>query len=182
MPVHDPRSPQPGPLSDFLHPQSMVTPGLLGALAMAGTNTFCAKFSSLNENEPVVSLVLSLLFGLAAVIRDAPLIQRVVYYVLNTIIIFIVAAGANTVGLASQSVHLSAVSAAYAEEAEAPLAHTQMAAGFFRPWFPSERPSAQPGAPPIKSNNPSGDTGHANPPNHHTGSPPPHTAPPSPPH
>ena len=100
MADHDPLSPQPGPLADFLHPQSMVTPGLLGAAAMMGTNALCATFSL---DEPIVCLVLSLLFGLAAVIRDVPLFQRVLYYVLNTIIIFSVAAGANTIGLASQA-------------------------------------------------------------------------------
>ena len=179
MPGHNLPSPQPGSLADFLHPQSMVTPGLLGAAAMMGTNALCATFSL---DEPIVCLVLSLLFGLAAVIRDGRLFQRVLYYVLNTIIIFSVAAGANSVGLASQAKFPAIASAAYAEEGAAPLFHSQMAGGFFRPWFPSERRKAPPGAPPIEPNGPSGHTGHANPPDRNSGSPPPPTTPPSPRH
>jgi hypothetical protein len=157
----------------------MVTPGFLGFAAMAGTNSICASFP-LNDYEPVVCSVLSLLFGLAAVIRDAPLVQRVLYYVLNTIIIFTVAAGTNYVGLANQHRPILGlvVSAAYAEEA-APLSHTQMAAGFFRPWFPSEQPKVPKGTPPIESNRSSGDAGHANPPDRRTGNPSSPTAPPS---
>jgi energy-converting hydrogenase Eha subunit B len=68
--AQDPPPPQPGLLGDFLQPQSMVTPGLLGALVMMATNSLCAKFPGLNG--AVVALVLSLLFGLAAVIREPP--------------------------------------------------------------------------------------------------------------
>jgi hypothetical protein len=178
MADHGTPSPEPGPLADFLHPQSMVTPGLLGAAAMMGTNALCATFPL---DEPIVCLVLSLLFGLAAVIRDARLLQRVLYYVLNTIIIFSVAAGANTVGLASQA-KFPTIAVAYAEEGAAPLSHSQMAGGFFRPWFPSKQQKEQQGAPPIEPNRPSGHTGHAHPPDRNSGSPPPPTAPPSPQH
>jgi hypothetical protein len=139
---------------------------------MMGTNSLCTKFPDLNG--AVVALVLSLLFGLTAVIRETPLAQRVLFYVLNSIIIFSVASGTNTVGRASQLSQLSVVSTAYAERSEAPLHHTQTAAGFFHEWFPS-RQGGKPAPPPPKQPK---DNGHTKQPERNTDNPSEGTVPP----
>jgi hypothetical protein len=185
VPSQDLPPPQPGHLGDFLQPQSMVTPGLLGALVMMGTNSLCTKFPGLNG--AVVALVLSLLFGLAAVIREAPLAQRVLFYVLNSIVIFSVATGTNTVGQASRLSQLSVVSTAYAERrderGEAPLHHTQMAAGFFHEWFPSRQGGKPAPPPPIQAPKQPKDSGPTKPPpDRNTDNPSVITVPPPPPH
>jgi hypothetical protein len=172
--------PQPGLLGDFLQPQSMVTPGLLGALVMMGTNSLCTKFPGLNG--AVVALVLSLLFGLAAVIRETPLAQRVLFYVLNSIVIFSVASGTNTVGQAGQLSQLSVVSTAYAERGEAPLHHTQMAAGFFHEWFPSREGGKPAPPPPVQAPKQPKDSSPTKPPDRNTDNPSVRTVPPPPPH
>jgi hypothetical protein len=149
---------------------------------MMGTNSLCAKFPGLNG--AVVALVLSLLFGLAAVIRESPLAQRVLFYVLNSIVIFSVASGTNTVGQAIQLSQLSVLSTAYAERSEAPLHHTQMAvwffheAGFFHEWFPS-RQGGKPAPPPPKQPK---DSNHTKPPERNTDNPSVGTTPPPPSH
>jgi hypothetical protein len=116
--------------SEFLNPHSMMTPGALGALAMVGTNAICSQFSL---GPKYVVLVLSLLFGLAAIIEKAELPTRLLFYILNSIIIFSVAAGTNTVGRAATTgIALQLVPSAYATEEQQLIAQS-----FFKPWFSS---------------------------------------------
>jgi hypothetical protein len=136
---------------------------------MMGTNSLCTKFPGLNG--AVVGLVLSLLFGLAAVIKETPLAQRMLFYVLNSIVIFSVATGTNTVGQASQSPQISVVSTAYAEPGETPLHHTQMAAGFFHEWFPSRQGGKPAPPPPIQAPKQPDDSSHTKPPDRNTDNP-----------
>lgn len=134
----------PNALSDFLQPHSMMTPGLLGALAMLGTNSFCTKFPRLDG--AIVCLFLSCLFGLAAVIKDGPVFQRIVFYLLNSVIIFSVAAGANTVGQSTQTPanvssgtekhgYLFTSALAAPSESAKPDAQIAQSETFFKNWF-----------------------------------------------
>jgi hypothetical protein len=109
----------------------MITPGALGAVAMAATNAFCNNFSFLNHG--YVGLALSFIFGLTAVIKAASYIERLLFYVLNSIVIFSVAFGTNQVGQQIQRVSAMTF-VAYADTIEAP--HAEPIA-FFGDWFPS---------------------------------------------
>jgi hypothetical protein len=80
---------------DFLNPNSMMTPGLAGGMTMLVTNAVCQHFPF----EPAqVGLALSFLFGLLVLATSAPMWKRLVYYLLNSLIIFCVAAGASGFG------------------------------------------------------------------------------------
>jgi hypothetical protein len=114
-------------LNEFLQPHSMMTPGALGALAMVGTNAITLRFHGMDPSYVVAAL--SLLFGLAAAIKEGSLPTRVLFYVLNSIIVFSVAAGTNTVGQATQIAGIATIAPAYA-------AGTPSQSGtFFKPWF-----------------------------------------------
>ena len=127
--VGDTANPKPGSFSDFLNPHSMMTPGALGALAMLGTNSFISQFHSVDPK--YVVLLLSFLFGLAAIVKEGTLPARALFYMLNSIIIFSVAAGANTVGQKTVAgLDLSPISAAYAQ-----TNGPQQSNSFFKPWF-----------------------------------------------
>lgn len=124
--------PQRAKVDDFLEPRSMITPGALGAVAMAATNAFCNNFDFLNRG--YVGLGLCFAFGLAAVIKEASYVERVVFYMLNSIIIFSVAFGANQVGQRIQR-SVAITSAAYAETIGAPRVEP---VSFFGDWFPGK--------------------------------------------
>src|SRR6516162_1213583 len=98
-------SPDTGTLDQFLQPQSMVTPGALGALAMLATNTLVGNFP--NMNAPIIALILSFLLGFAALVKSTSIFEKILYYLLNSIIIFSVAAGANKLGQQIQQTSLS---------------------------------------------------------------------------
>jgi hypothetical protein len=119
-------------VEDFLEPRSMVTPGALGAVAMAATNAFCSNFSFLSPG--YVGLALAFAFGFTAVIKKAPYLERALFYVLNSIIIFSVAFGSNQVGKRIQNAS-AMTSVAYAETTRGP--HVERFA-FFGDWFPGK--------------------------------------------
>lgn len=136
----------PHPLDQFLQPQSMVTPGVLGGLAMVGTNALGGTFHVPSESIyfPVLSLALSFVFGLAAVVKSSSVSQKVAYYFINSIIIFSVANGSNTIGLQAQQ-HVSLqLPTAYA--ASRPVGATEQATPeqiqFFKQWYPNQTNSA----------------------------------------
>jgi hypothetical protein len=138
-----------GALDQFLQPQSMVTPGALGALAMLGTNTLAGNFSYVSY--PFIALILSCLFGFAALVKSTSIFEKILYYLLNSIIIFSVAAGSNKLGQqVQQHASLSLPSlAAYAEpnfRTDAWVPSPQKIQ-FFKEWFP---PSSRPTAPPPR--------------------------------
>jgi hypothetical protein len=148
-----PEAPQ-GPLDQFLQPQSMVTPGALGAIAMVGTNAISGSFPYMNL--PFTALLLSGLFGLAAIVKSVSVPERVLYYLLNSVIIFSVATGSNKLGQqVQQQAWLSLPSlAAYAApnfnmDAWAPSPEK---AQFFKEWFTtSPRPSPSTSSPSTSS-------------------------------
>lgn len=111
----EPKTPK-NPVRDFLHPASMLTPGLAGAVTMMITNALANQF----EVEPSwTGLIISFICGLLVLVSNVVWWQKAVYYVLNSLIIFCVAAGSS--GLASSatesaSIHFG-ISSAYAAQA-----------------------------------------------------------------
>lgn len=105
-------APAPG-LDAFLNPHSMVTPGLLGSVVTLGANSL-AQLQLL----PLlwIYLGLSFAFGTTAIVKSGNLGQKVLFYFLNSIIIFSVALGANKIGMESaRHAQLTIVSTAFAE-------------------------------------------------------------------
>jgi hypothetical protein len=79
---------------DFLNPHSMLTPGLAGGLTVSISMPLALAFSL---SIKWLALVISLLLGLAIMLSiKEPLskLQRFVYYILNSLIIFSTALGA----------------------------------------------------------------------------------------
>lgn len=83
------------PIQDFLNPNSMLTPGMAGGMTMLITNALCQHFPLPND---WTGLGLSFLFGLLVFVATGPFWQRSVYYLLNSLVIFCVAAGASGFG------------------------------------------------------------------------------------
>ncbi|WP_130583563.1 hypothetical protein [Bradyrhizobium sp. Leo170] len=107
-------SPASNPLSQFLTPEAMLTPGVAGALTMMITNALTVNFSM---PRAWVGLGLSFVFGLLVLVTTRNLLQKAVFYVLNSLVIFCVAAGANGLGAgASQRVSLSLTTTAFAQD------------------------------------------------------------------
>jgi len=94
-------------LSEFLNPNSMITPGAAGAFTMTITNTLCQQFNELHLG--ATGLIVSFLFGAVVFGYGASLAARLVYYVINSLVIFTVAIGSNAIGIqASEAAHRSA--------------------------------------------------------------------------
>ncbi len=86
----------PSPFAEFLNPNSMMTPGAAGAFTMVITNTLCQQFAPLPLN--YTGLAVSLMFGAMVFGYGASLITRLMYFVINSLIIFVVAFGSNAIG------------------------------------------------------------------------------------
>jgi large-conductance mechanosensitive channel len=86
----------PSPFAEFLNPNSMMTPGAAGAFTMVITNTLCQQFTPLPLN--YTGLAVSLMFGAMVFGYGASLISRLMYFVINSLIIFVVAFGSNAIG------------------------------------------------------------------------------------
>lgn len=136
MPVNAPLPAQAN-LDQFLQPQSMVTPGILGTVAMLGTNSACQAFSS-NTPAPYIILGLSFLFGLITVLKTYTITEKVVYWVVNSVIILSVASGTNSIGRSATHTNtshggfgvLNLISPAYAQSNS-----SRSSSSFFSPWF-----------------------------------------------
>ena len=103
---------------EFLNPHSMLTPGFAGGMTMGITNTMATQFEFFDPWRAVVALIISCLFGLLAVmVKAMPYGQRLIYGVLNSLIIFTVAVGSNTLGRVTDDSSLASASpyAAYAQ-------------------------------------------------------------------
>jgi SPOR domain len=87
-----------GTTDAFLQPESMVTPGALGALVMLITNSL-APLIELDRRW--IGLLLAFVFGSIAIVKASSIIQKSLFYIINSLIIFSVAAGTNQVGLAA---------------------------------------------------------------------------------
>jgi hypothetical protein len=87
-------------VNDFLNPKSMVTPGMAGALVMFLSNAVCFQFPEIAPRW--AALLLSFALG-GFVIAAAKLryLQAAGYWLINSLIIFAVAAG--SAGVAAKS-------------------------------------------------------------------------------
>ncbi len=83
-------------VSDFLNPKSMLTPGLSGILVMTLANSISFAIAL---NPIYLALGLSFLVGTLIFQSTGTKWISGVYYVLNSLIIFNMALGGNTVGL-----------------------------------------------------------------------------------
>jgi hypothetical protein len=85
-----------GFLGEFLNPKSMLTPGVAGATTMFITNAICSNF---NLQRPGIALIISALLGVLTVgVAAVPMWQKFVFAVFNSLFIFAMAVGTNTVG------------------------------------------------------------------------------------
>jgi hypothetical protein len=79
-------------LDSFLTPEAMLTPGLAGAMTMMITNALAQSFEL---PRAYTGLALSFTIGLLVLVGAKTLITKIVFYVLNSLVIFCVAAGAS---------------------------------------------------------------------------------------
>ncbi len=87
-----------GRFQDFLTPEGMLTPGVAGSLTMMIANALAVNFTA---PRAWTGLALSFVFGLLVLASTKTVLLKAVYYVLNSLVIFCVAVGAN--GFALQS-------------------------------------------------------------------------------
>jgi hypothetical protein len=110
-------SPGTSAIEQFLTPEAMLTPGVAGSLTMMITNALTVNFAM---PRAWVGLGLSFVFGLLVLVTTRSLLVKGVFYLLNSLVIFCVAAGANGIGTgAAQRVSLSLTTTAFAEEISA---------------------------------------------------------------
>jgi len=79
-------------LDSFLTPEAMLTPGVAGAMTMMITNALAQSFEL---PRAYTGLALSFTIGLLVLVAAKTLIAKLVFYVLNSLVIFCVAAGAS---------------------------------------------------------------------------------------
>jgi hypothetical protein len=106
-------------LDSFLTPEAMLTPGAAGALTMMITNALGVSFSS---PRALTALILSFAFGLLVLVADKPFWVKIVFYLLNSLVIFCVANGANGIGAAQQRASLAIINPAAAQTESSPEA------------------------------------------------------------
>ena len=84
-------------LNEFLNPRSMLTPGAAGGLTMFISGNLWVRLSW--PQEPT-ALAISFAFGLLSVVQEKniSLLERIIYCFLNTMIIFSMGLGVNSLG------------------------------------------------------------------------------------
>lgn len=103
------------PIEEFLTPEAMLTPGVAGSLTMMITNALAVNFAM---PRAWIGLGLSFVFGLLVLVSTRNMLVKGVFYVLNSLVIFCVAVGANGLGTgASQRASVSLTTAAFAQDA-----------------------------------------------------------------
>jgi hypothetical protein len=109
-------------IDKFLTPESMVTPGVAGSMAMMIGNTLHYQFNLPNGWS---ILVLSFVFGLLVLAKSGSLLTRAALYMINSLVIFCMAAGAISlsadVGSKQSAESFSLVQSAYAQQKTADL-------------------------------------------------------------
>jgi hypothetical protein len=110
-----------GALDSFLTPEAMLTPGAAGAMTMMITNALGVSFAT---PRALTALILSFVFGLLVLVANKTLMVRGVFYVLNSLVIFCVANGANGIG-AAQHASIALVSPAFAQTSSTSLVDLQ---------------------------------------------------------
>lgn len=117
---------------DFFNPQSMLTPGLAGAMTMTITNTIATQFQLGIPWPAAMALTLSCLFGLLAMkCEGMQLWRKLIYFALNSLVIFTMAVGSNTLGgsLAAQGPQAVAAPVAAVMSYAIPTAYAQTPSG-----------------------------------------------------
>jgi hypothetical protein len=93
----------------------MLTPGLAGSLVMMITNALAVNF---NSPRAWTGMILSFVFGMLVLASAKSLLTKAIYYVLNSLVIFCVALGSNSIGVASTPpprISLGIITQAFAE-------------------------------------------------------------------
>ncbi len=87
-------------MDEFIRARSMLAPGIAGATTTLITGTLVTQFDSLPGNW--TALIISFLIGLV-ILGDRSVSggQRILLYFINSLIIFSVASGINTAGVAA---------------------------------------------------------------------------------
>ncbi len=117
-------------IEKFVTPESMLTPGLAGGMTMGITNALAFQFA-LNAPQPaLIALVLSFLFGLCVFVSGKPGKRafKLLFWVVNSLVIFTVAAGSNSLGTAAMSAQAQTAPRSTARvviESLLPSAHAQ---------------------------------------------------------
>ena len=87
----------PHAIQDFIHPKEMPALGVISLITMAVTNALGNAFELPHS---WTALVISALFGLLVGIPElVPLLRKGLYFVLNSLIIFSMATGANVIAV-----------------------------------------------------------------------------------
>jgi hypothetical protein len=119
-------------IDKFLSPESMLTPGLAGGMTMGITNALAFQFGLDAPQPALIALVLSFLFGLCVFVSAKSNIRRGVkalFWIINSLVIFTVAAGSNSIGTAASLAQASGTPRPVAGVIEmlVPTAHAQSA-------------------------------------------------------
>lgn len=88
-------------MEKFLTPESMLTPGLAGGMTMGITNALAFQFGLLAPGPALIALTLSFLFGLCVFVssKKSARVVKLLFWVINSLVIFTVAAGSNALGM-----------------------------------------------------------------------------------
>lgn len=88
-------------VNDFLNPESMITPGVAGGITMTITNTLTSQFPLPGR---WTALAISFLCGLLVfVTKKFSFWKKLIFYFINSLIIFTVATGTNYYGTVAQT-------------------------------------------------------------------------------
>jgi hypothetical protein len=142
-------------MQSFLDAKSMLTPGVAGAVVMLATNALASTFSLPGK---WVALVLSFVCGLLVFgDKKLGLGPRIAFYVLNSLIVFATAVGANGIGAAASSgsrpgpVAVAAATPAPGSTAAPPATPATVAPTprpsdrrFFKPWLTAAAETQRP--------------------------------------
>jgi len=94
-------------LQQFLTPEAMVTPGVAGSLTMTISNVLALNF---DWPRAWIGLIVSFVFGILVLVSTKSLLTKLAYYVINSLVIFCVAIGANGIATAQPEKATAAVS------------------------------------------------------------------------
>jgi len=84
-------------LDEFLNPKSMLTPGLAGGLTMLISSTLWDQFGW-DSRFTALAISLAISFLVVRGMKNVPLLERIIYCSLNTMIIFSMGLGVNSLG------------------------------------------------------------------------------------
>jgi hypothetical protein len=114
-------------MDEYLNSKSMLAPGIAGATTTMITGTLVSQFGFPGN---YTALAVSFMLGMVVFSdKTVPVLQRAVFYLVNSMIIFNVAVGLNTAGAAVMNTNK--VQERTVETVPAP----EIGMPFFSPWF-----------------------------------------------